>query len=176
MPQEDKGIMRYENTLPEDFDGVFRFSNWTDEDFVGKWNSKEYHFASNTMSPIVINDESPLQIQHIRKKFAKDLAEREYFKSQHYGKMLGQERTVEGVAKLNSIHQAGQYNLNDLAPYIQKCLTPLTVKRAEVVNTPIAPLEDTLSRDEDGQLNTAPLDKKTSLKDKAFQASGRVVL
>lgn len=169
--------MKYENTLPEEFNGVFFFSNWTDEDFVAKWNSKEYHFKANTMSPLVINDESPLQIQWVRKKFAKDLAEREFFKSQKYQQYLGQERSPEGVAKFNSIHQAAQYNLNDLAPYIQKCLTPLTVKRADVANAPVPAMEEVLSRDEDGQLNTAPLDKKTSLKDKAFNAgSNRVVL
>lgn len=171
--------MKYENTLPKDFDGVFYFSNWTDEDFVGKWNSKEYHFKAHSRSPIIINEESPLQIQWIRKKFAKDLAEREFFKSQKYEAF----RKVEGeridgvvVPKLNSIHQAGQYSINDLAPYIQRCLEPLEIQRASVTESERVNTEEKLSRDEEGQLNTAPLDKKTSLRDKAFQASGRVVL
>ena len=82
--QDDKSIMKYETVLPPDFDGVFRFTNWTKEDFVGIWGSKEYHLPALSTSPMVIPDHSPLEIQHIRKKFAKDLAEREFYKSAKY--------------------------------------------------------------------------------------------
>jgi hypothetical protein len=34
---DDKGIMRYETTLPADFDGTFWFTNPTDEEFIGVW-------------------------------------------------------------------------------------------------------------------------------------------
>lgn len=163
--------MKYENTLPENFDGVFRFTNWTDEDFAGRWNSKDYLFKAQTTSPIVIPEHSPLEIQHIRKKFAKDLAEREYFKSKKYGGMMNQERTAEGTPKLNSIHQAGTYNLNDLAPFIQQCLKPLETSRASVVDVPKQPLEDVLSRDESGGLNTTAIDRKASLRQKALDAA-----
>jgi len=66
--------MKYETTLPEDFDGVFRFNNWSNADFVGGWGGKKYIFAAETTSPMVIPEHSPLEIQYIRKKFAKDLA------------------------------------------------------------------------------------------------------
>jgi len=63
---DDKSIMKYETSLPEDFTGVFYFTNWSNEDFVGKWGGKQYTFAAETTSPMVIPEHSPLEIQHIR--------------------------------------------------------------------------------------------------------------
>lgn len=164
--------MKVENVLPADFDGVFRFTNWSDEEFVGIWGKKEYHFAANATSPMVIPEHSPLEIQQIRKKFAKDLAEREFYKSQKYQRFQDQERTAEGVAKLNSIHQAASYTLDDLAEGIQRCLKPLEEKRAFVETVEETPLESKLSRDDEGNLNTMALDKKTSLKERALAGKG----
>jgi len=161
-------IMKYETVLPENFNGVFHFTNWTDEDFVGKWGSKDYNFPANSTSPMVLPEHSPLEIQNIRKKFAKDLAEREFFKNQSYTKLQGQERTPNGEARLNSIHQAGTYSIDTLAPFIQKCLEPLQIVRATVTVTEKVPLEDTLTRNDDGELNTEAIDRKTSLKSKAL--------
>lgn len=167
---EDKGIMKMETVLPPDFDGVFRFTNPTKEDFVGKWGGKEYVFPSMTTSPMIIPEHSPLEIQHIRKKFAKDLAEREFFKSKDYANTyLKQERGSDGSPRLNSIHQAGTYTLKDLTPFIQKCLEPLAVSKAFVKESSRESVEDKLSRDEEGSLNTVAIDKKISLKDKALR-------
>lgn len=159
-----------ESSLPADFDGVFRFTNWSNEEFVGMWGSKEYHFPANSTSPIVIPEHSPLEVQHIRKKFAKDLAEREFFKSTNYAKFKSQETNNDGSPRLNSIHQAGQYSTAELAKLIQRCLEPLPVSRATVTEAPKEKVEDKLSRDEDGQLRTEAIDKKTSLRDKALNA------
>src|SRR5882672_7900700 len=112
--QNDETIMKYETILPADFDGVFRFTNWTDEDFEAKWGGKVYVYLAKTTSPMVIPEHSPLEIQNIRKKFAKDLAEKEFFKSKGYKTFLADERNKDGTARLNSIHQAVAYTINDL--------------------------------------------------------------
>ena len=167
---ENKDIMQYQPILPEDFDGTFKFTNWTDEDFVGKWDSKEYHFPAQSTSPMIIINHTPLEIQQIRKKFAKDLAEREFFKSGSYSKLQSQERNNDGSPRLNSIQQAGTYSVETLTPFIQKCLEPLPIAKVKITDAPKEKLEDKLSRNEEGQLNTEAIDKKLSLKKKALEA------
>lgn len=163
-------IMKFSSVLPEDFDGTFRFTNWTDEEFVGKWGGREYHFPAQTTSPILIPNQTPLEVQQIRKKFAKDLAEREFFKSAEYHRLFAQERNPDGSPRLNSIQMAGTYSLETLAPYIQKCLEPLPVARAVVTESPKLNLEEVLSRNEKGELNTEVVDQKDSLREKALNA------
>lgn len=165
----ENNIMKYEAVLPEDFDGVFKFTNWTDEDFVGKWGGKEYKFPKLATSPMIIPDHSPIEIQHIRKKFAKDLGEREFFKSQQYGSLMKQERNNDGSPRLNSINQAATYSIETLTPFIQKCLEPLQVARATVTTAEKQNIEDTLSRNDKGEINTTAIDSKTSLREKALQ-------
>ncbi len=166
----EDNVMKFETALPENFNGVFSFTNWTEEEFIGKWGGKEYHYPANSTSPMVIPEHSPLEIQQIRKKFAKDLAEQQFFKSQAYLKLQGQERNQDGSVRLNSIHQAGTYNLNDLTAFIQRCLEPLPITHAEVVESTKEKVEDKLSRNEEGELNTEAIDKKASLRDKALKA------
>jgi hypothetical protein len=166
---ENTNIMSYESVLPEDFDGTFRFSNPSEEDFVGKWGGKEYRFPAGKTVQMVMPEYSPLEIQHIRKKFAKNLAEREFYKTQKYGTMAGQEGTT-GNRVFNSIHQAATYTIDDLTPYIQSCLKPLedgqlTAKPVESVK-----IEDKLSRNDEGELNTEAISGKTSLREKALKS------
>ena len=165
--------MKYETVLPEDFDGVFRFTNWSDEDFIGVWNSVAYKFPANSTSPMVM-PYSPLEIQHIRKKFAKDLAEKVYFKSSEYEKIRLVEGPRDGMTmqpRLNSIHQATSYSLGNLAPYIQKALEPLAIAKAEAHAISKPKIEESLSRDsKTGQLNTEAMDDRTSLRAKALSA------
>lgn len=165
----EDNIMKYETVLPEDFDGVFRFTNPTDEDFIGKWGGKEYKYPAQTTSPMIIPEHSPLEIQNIRKKFAKDLGEREFFKSPAYAKLRLQEINTDGTPRLNSIHMAGTYSTDNLTSFIQQCLKPLPISKALVTEMQKEKLEDKLTRDDDGELNTVAIDKKTSLKDKAFK-------
>ena len=164
---ETKNVMQYEPILPVNFDGTFRFTNWTDEDFIGKWGGKEYHFPSGTTSPMIISDQTPLEIQQIRKKFAKDLAEREFYKSLEYKRLQSQERNTDGTPRLNSIQQAGTYSMESLTPFIQKCLEPLPISTATVTESPKIPLEEKLTRNTEGELNTVAIDKKVSLRKKA---------
>lgn len=167
--QKDDSIMRFESVLPADFDGVFRFSNPSDEDFIGVWANKEYLFPAGTTSPMVIVDHSPIEVQHIRKKFAKDLAEREFYKSKGY-KVLKDQEGRPGSRNFNSIHQAATYTLKDLEPYIQQCLKPLPASKlmSKPVDTP--PLEDKIHRKDDGSFNTEAIDQKTSLRKKALES------
>jgi hypothetical protein len=112
--------MNDENTF-DGFTGVFNFTNWTDEDFVHLWNNKEYIFPANSTSPLLINEESAENIQEIRKRFAYDLAQREYYKGKEYKNLvkIGKDRP-------------STFNPKILEPMIQKCLMPLPVKKAKV--------------------------------------------
>jgi len=170
METTQKNILQYENTLPENFDGTFRFTNWTDEDFIGKWGGKEYKFPAKSTSPIIMTNHTPLEIQSIRKKFAKNLAEREFGKTDSYKRLVNQEKNNDGSPRLNSIHQAGTYSIETLAPLIQKCLEPLQLSKVIVSDAPHQPLEEKLSKGDDGTPNTVALDKKTSLRKKALEA------
>lgn len=161
--------MKYEPVLPEDFDGVFRFTNWTGEDFVGKWGGVEYRFPKLSTSPMIM-PHSPLEIQNIRKKFAKDLAEQQFFASKEYKRLQGQERNPDGSVRLNGIHQAGTYSDNELTSYIQRCLEPLPVSKAIVTESAKMNLEDKLSKNNDGVSNTTVVKEGSSLVKKAQDA------
>jgi len=163
-------LLKYETVLPEDFNGVFNFTNWSDEDFIGVWGGKNYIFPAQSTSPMIMPESSPIEIQNIRKKFAKDLGQREFFKSKDYAPLMAQERNTDGSARLNSIQQAGTYNIDQLAPFIQKCLTPLPISKAKVEEAPKDKLEDKLSKNDDGELNTQAIDSKKSLKQKALES------
>lgn len=172
--KDTKSIMSFESVLPVEFDGVFRFSNPSNEDFVGVWNSKEYLFPAGTMTPLIMSDHTPLEIQHIRKKFAKDLAEREFFKSRKYEAFRKREGEKDNLGLIiprgQGMSHAGQYTLTDLEPYIQSCLQPL--EAGELLTKPVVrqKTEDKLHRKEDGTLVTEAINDKTSLRKKALEA------
>ncbi len=147
--------IKNDNTIPLDFDGVFRFTNFTDRAFSAKWDSIEYSFPPMSTSPMIIPGAAPEDVQHIRKKFAKELAEREFHIS---GKFVALDsQAPAGSGKVPAI-----YTEHDLEPYIQKCLEPLPVARA----TPKALPKDTAAnyrKEPDGSPITVPLDQKKSL-------------
>ena len=166
--------MKYDPMLPVDFDGTFRFTNWTDEDFTGVWGSKEYLYPKHSTSPMIIPDQTPVEIQHIRKKFAKDLAEREFFKSPKYETFRLREGEKDDMGMIKprgyGMSHAGAYTINDLTPYIQRCLEPLPISKAIVTEVQKDKVEDKLTRDDEGNLNTEAIDRKTSLRDKALKS------
>lgn len=159
--------MKVERMLPENFDGVVRFTNWTDEDFVGKWNSREYHFKAGTTSPLLMVDQTPLDQLNICKKFAMDLAVREFGKSEAYKNLLKQERNADGTPRNSGIHGAGTYSIDQLTPLIQKCLYIYPASRATVSDAMREKLEDKLTRDEEGKINTKAVKKSASMKELA---------
>lgn len=109
--------MNENNVLPVDFDGVFRFTNFTDADFKARWNKIEYTFPAMKTTPIIIPGATPEEVQNIRKKFAKELAESEFYKTDKFKRLDD---------KINGANPA-TYTESDLAPFIQKCLEPLPV-------------------------------------------------
>lgn len=148
----------FDTMLPEDFDGTFKFSNWTDEDFEGRWGGMAYTYPANKRTPMVILNATPLEIQNIRKKFARELSEREFFKSKKYESLRSSEgmKDENGVLKPNfqSITQARSYTDLDLKEYIQRCLEPLPAATQSVSEVPKVRVEDMLRRDEDGETHT----------------------
>ena len=122
------------NILPVDFDGVFRFTNPTDREFKAKWNNVEYTFPAMKTSPMVISGASPEQTQYIRKKFARELAEREFFLSEEAKTM-----DAKNVGT-NNFRTAITYTEENLKAYTQKCLEPLESARATAIVTPNAPV------------------------------------
>jgi hypothetical protein len=149
-----KEIMKVESTLPEDWNGTFYFTNWTEEEFVGRYNSKDYHFAPMTTAPMIMPDFSPIQIQQIRKKFAKDLAEKELGNTAMYKRFLKQEKNDDGSPRLSSMQKAATYSTDDLASLIQKGLTALPKSKAKITESNLPKVEDKLSKNEDGKINT----------------------
>ena len=155
-----KNIMEFEKVLPVDYDGTFRFTNDSDEDFTATWGKVNYTFPAHTTSPMVMPDFTALEVQSIRKKFAEQWAIREYGKGDAYGTLMKQERNADGTPRLNSIHQAGTYSLESLTPYIQRCLIPLPTAKASVEKVVSVPMEDKLSTNDDGEVNTIAVSKQ----------------
>lgn len=111
-----------ENSTEENyFDGVFYFTNTTTEDFIHLWNSEEYTFPANTMCPMIMAKESLEGIQEIRKRFAYDLAVREYYKSKDYTK---NSKMGNGLPPL--------FDDKVLQPWIDACLKPLPKAKADI--------------------------------------------
>jgi hypothetical protein len=119
--------------LPEDFDGVFRFTNFTGSEFKAKWDNKEYTFPAGKTVPLVIPNATPLEIQSIRKKFAKELAVACFYQSDKFKAMntshLG--KNGEPTGGMPSL-----YTDTDIAPFVQRCLEPLPIAQAKVVELP----------------------------------------
>lgn len=146
--------MKPDQQLPEDFDGVFRFTNFSDEDFVAKWNSVEYTFPAMKTTPMLIPEASQFEIQSIRKKFARELATREWYKTDKF-------KGMDSVGKADGKTPA-TYTESDLAPFIQKCLEALPIARATTKKLP-KDSEDNYTKDEEGNNRTRVLKDKESL-------------
>jgi len=128
------------NVLPEDFDGVFKFTNWTAEEFKAKWDSIEYTFPALSTIPLIIPNATPLEIQSIRKKFAKELAIEVFYQSDKFKKM-----DDPAMGKRPPLYQD-----IDLKEYIQKCLEPLQVAKAKLKIIP-KDSEDNYKKDSKGR-------------------------
>lgn len=140
--------------LPEGFNGTFYFTNFTDSEFKAKWGGKEYTFPAQKTSPMIIEDATPLQTQEIRKKFAKELAINEFYKTP---KFVGMNAVTPGGTP-------ALYTDTDLAPLIQRCLEPLPVEKATVKILP-KDSEDNYRKDGKGKNVTRPLEEGESLKE-----------
>lgn len=142
-----------ENVLPVDFDGVFRFTNFTDEDFVTRWDGVEYTFPAMKTTPIIIPNLTPVEIQSVRKKFAKDLAVKVFYSTPKF----------KGMNKVGPGEIPPIYTDADLKEYIQKCLEPLPVgqAKAKIIEKPNEDMF--LRKDNKGKKVTRVLEQGESL-------------
>lgn len=152
--------MEEKNVLPVDFDGVFRFTNWTDQDFKARWNGVEYTFPAMKTTPMIIAGQTPEEIQHIRKKFARELATIEWYKTP---KFVGMNNVAPGGTP-------ALYTDSDLTPFVQKCLEPLPIAQMKVKILPKAEVEKHLSKDNKGRNVTKVLEEGESLMGQASAA------
>lgn len=162
-----KDPMERVKMLPENFDGLVRFTNWSDEEFVAKYNSKEYTIPANStvvISPLM-PDRSPLELLNVCKKFALDLAVREWGKSQWTKDALKRERNVDGSPRGHGMSGASTYSIDQLAPLIEKGLYVYPAGRAKVEESSRPKIEDRLSRDHKGRLNTRAVEQDEPLND-----------
>lgn len=167
--QEKVNPMERVKMLPENFDGLVRFTNWSDEDFTAKYNSKEYTIPANTtviISPLM-PERSPIELLNICKKFALDLATREWGKSDWYKQALKRERNADGWPRGYGFSGASTYSLDQLAPMIQKGLYIYPESKARVQEAMRPKLEDKLSKDDEGRLNSKAVKKNMPLNDLA---------
>lgn len=164
---EKQNVMERVKMLPENFDGVVRFTNWSDEDFVGRWNSKDYEFKANTTSPLFIMEQTPLEMLNICKKFALDLAVREWGKSQWMKDSLKRERNADGSPRFQTMAGAATYSEDQLAPLIQKGLYIYPESKAKVTEVFRPRMEDKLKTDDEGKMVTKPVRKGASMSDLA---------
>ena len=114
--------------LKNDFDGVFRFTNPTDTDFSGFWNSQEYVFPAGRTVPMIIKGETLESIQEIRKRFAYQLATREF-----YGNNIKDQsgKTYLQLSKMgNGLPPVFADKI--LESMIEQCLKPLPESRATI--------------------------------------------
>ncbi len=150
-------IIETTSVIPRAFDGVFRFTNFTDREFITEWNNKEYVFPANSTVPLIIPDESSLNIQNIRKAFAKRLAIREFYSGSEY-------------ARLNAMTSNGvppTFNEKQLEPLIERCLEPLPITSIEVHELPT-------DSEENYSESVDVLNEKDDLVAKAKNAEGAV--
>lgn len=138
---EKAKYMELPNVSPSVTADLFPFTNYTSEEFVAKWDSKEYTFPAEKTTPMLgmISNATPEQIQHIRKKFARELAEREFYNTEKFKRMNSKEAG----------YKPALYTESDLTSHIQRCLEPLPVGQATVVVLPKDSI-DNYRKDEEG--------------------------
>lgn len=114
--------------------GLYKMSTYADgretgvetKDFSVLWNNKEYIFKEKTTTPLVIANENPEAIQHIRKLFAKKYAQGWFHQTPRYKKMVIAGKNLPAT-----------YNEDtELGAIIQQCLTPLPKGIVEVKDLP----------------------------------------
>lgn len=111
----------------EDFSGVFYFTNPTKVERKYLWNNREYVFPAESTVPLIIPTETLENIQEIRKRFAYRMAEERLYEG---------EVTKSGFDYLKA-KEMGRgmpptFDPKILEPFIEQCLKPLPIKRAEI--------------------------------------------
>ena len=118
-------------------DGVFYFTNpglfshldkqgELTTDFSTLWNNKEYTFKGKTTVPLIIANEPPENVQHIRKQFAKNYAQAWFHQSKKYKELV----------KKGGYIPATYSEDDEFKDVIQACLTPLPKSQIIVKDMP----------------------------------------
>lgn len=120
-----------EQEFNEDFGGVFYFTNPTKQVRTCLWNNKEYTFEPESRTPLIILNEPLENIQEIRKRFAKKIALERLYEG---------ELTPSGYNYV-SMKEMGNgmpptFDERILEPFIEECLKPLPIKKAQVRSAP----------------------------------------
>lgn len=135
---------------------MYPFTNYRDVEFKAKWDSVEYTFPpmKTTRMLGMIPNATPLEIQSIRKKFAREFAIELWYGTDKFKFMDAPERGARPAI----------YTESDLAPFIQRCLEPLPVGVPKIEHQPTAPkMEQGMSKDSKGRNVSRLLDKDESL-------------
>ncbi len=143
-------------TLPEGFNGVFYFTNPTDTEFVSYWDSVRYTFPASKTVPLIIPNETPLGVQEIRKKFARELATLMFYNTDKY-------KLREGIAPAGSGKTPAIFTDADLKPYVQMCIEPLPLSQATTEKVELDQTEKKMRVDENGKRRTRVLKEGESL-------------
>lgn len=155
MPQE-----KFQNALPVDWDGRFPFTNVSQEDFYFTWAKKQYLFPANKtidMMKMGMN-QTPVEVQQIRKFAAKQFAEREFFKGDSAKKMESIEKDTDGNSRLMNFQAARTYSDSDLRDLIQQCLTPLPEGKILAAEVMLRDTESEIHKDDEtGQPVSSPV-------------------
>lgn len=118
-------------------DGIFYFTNpglfktrnsegVETADFTALWNNKEYIFKAKTTTSLVIANEPPESIQHIRKKFAKKYAQAWFHQTKRYKDLVKEGKGLPAT-----------YNEDtEFKNVVQACLTPLPKGQLAVKELP----------------------------------------
>lgn len=136
-PEEPNKIMENNYGTGLYSDGVFYFTNpglykmrnrdgVDTKDFTALWNNKEYLFKEKTTTALVIANEPPENIQHIRKVFAKKYAQGWFHQTKRYADLV----------KKGGYIPATYNDDTELGSVIQQCLTPLPKGKLEVQDLP----------------------------------------
>jgi len=118
-------------------DGVFYFTNpglfemrdrdgGMTKDFTALWNNKEYRFKAGTTVPLVIANEPPENIQHIRKVFAKKYAQAWFHQTERYNQLVEKGKNLPATYDEDT----------EFGHVIQQCITPLPKSKLEVMDAP----------------------------------------
>lgn len=152
MLEKANSMNNEKNVLPVGFNGVFNFTNFTKSNFTAKWGNIEYTFPPESTTPMVIPNATPEEVQSIRKKFARELAIEEFYRTEKFKKM--NDVPPGGVPAL--------YTDSDLTAFTQKCLEPLPIAQA---TTKVLPKdsEENYRKDRKGKNVTKVLDGNESL-------------
>lgn len=114
-----------------EFDGVFRFTNPTKKDRKYLWNNKEYTFPAESTVPLVIMGEPLENIQEIRKRFAYRMAEERFYEGE-----VAPTGENYNAMKVQGNGLPPTFDSKILDPWIQECLKPLTLAKAQISEVP----------------------------------------